>query len=158
VTNTFLDFFLRNPQLILVFILSVQSVFYSNLYPVLIPFLFPNVIEFLDADKIHTHGMRMQALRVRRYIPNPFATSALEEDEWPAPHPAKFTSTNTGYRFYRRMGVLGTVLEGARKIMPPMGSDPRPVQLLSSRYSADSILIAAFVVRAYITQEIVGVI
>jgi len=37
VTNTSLDFFLRNPKLILVFILSVQSVVCSHLYPVSLP-------------------------------------------------------------------------------------------------------------------------
>lgn len=106
---------------------SVSTVcIFSNLHPVLIPFLFPNVIEFLDADKIHTHGMCMQALRVRRYIPNRFATSALEEDEWSAPRPAKFTSTNTGYRFYRRLGALGTVLEGAEKSCLHWVSIPGP--------------------------------
>jgi len=83
---------------------------------------------------------------------NLFATSALEEDEWSAPSPANFISTQGRVPILQEAGCPRDRSEWARKIMPPLGFDPRTVQPVSSRHSADAIPNAAFVGRAYITS------
>jgi hypothetical protein len=96
--------------------------------------------------------MHMQALRVREYISNPLASSALEEDEWSGPRPANFTPTQDRVPILQEAGCPRERSVWARKIMPPLRFDPRTVQPLSSRYRADVIPTAAFVGRAYITS------
>lgn len=69
----------------------------------------------------------MQALRVRGYISNPFATSALEGDEWSAPRPSNFTPTQDRVPILQEAGCPQNRSRWARKIMTPLGFDPLTV-------------------------------
>jgi hypothetical protein len=91
----------------------------------------------------------VQALSLRGYISKPFATSALEDDEWSAPRSANFTPTQDRVPILQEAGCPRDRSGWAGKIMPPLGFDPRTVQPVSIRYSADAIPTAAFVGRPY---------
>jgi hypothetical protein len=54
-------------------------------------------------------------------------TSALDEGEWLAPRPGRFTPVKkTQYPLYRRLGGPQDRCGRVRKISPPPGFDPRP--------------------------------
>jgi len=150
VTNTSLDFFLRNPQLILVFILSVQSVFCSNLYPALIPFPFLDLSSSFQIKWKVTTCHAYVSTKGWGYIFNPLETLAIEEDEWLAPRPAPFNPKQDRVPILKETGCPRGRPGWA--IFSALGFDPRTVEPLSSRYNADAILTAGFVGRTYITS------
>jgi hypothetical protein len=72
-----------------------------------------------------------------RRIALPFREPRHEEGMgWLAPRPGRFTpEKQSRYPLYRRVGGPQDQFGWLRKISPPPGFDPRPVQPVASRYT-----------------------
>jgi hypothetical protein len=67
-------------------------------------------------------------------------TSALYGGGWSTPRPGRFTpGKETQYPLYRRLVGPRAGLDGCGKSRRPLGSDPRTVQAVGSRYTGYAI-------------------
>ena len=84
--------------------------------------------------KVHRRTGHEGPKEVKRYSSILSLTSALDGAGWSTPRPGRFTSRNTRYPLYRRLGLPQGRSGRVRKISPPTVFDPRTVQFVASRY------------------------